>query len=85
MKNVFYDIPVVEKEEFQSIINDIFYLQTLKLILDLLPPERHLTFLETFSLEPNEIDVEKAISKQAEQIKKEILLEIKRSRTAIGP
>ncbi len=81
-----------EKNEFLSLIDETFHNRTLDVILSNLPAVKHNAFLESFQKEPfnmellnflkREIkdDIEEIIQKEAQKIKKEILLEIKRAK-----
>lgn len=87
-----WEIPDLEKQEMINLIEETMHHHTLNVILSHLPGAKHQAFLEKFELNPeNEellqmikseisVDIESAIKTQAERIKKEILLEIRRSR-----
>ncbi len=81
-----------EKSEMIKLIEETLHNHTLNVILNHLPGHKHQTFLENFEKNPenndlmqmlkSEIsaDIEAAIKTQADRIKKELLLEIRRSR-----
>lgn len=87
-----YELTVEESEEFAGLIDETFHNRTLGVILNSLPVEYHENFLSMvcssphrselmeFLKEKSSPDIEKIIQKEAEKIKKEILLEIKRSK-----
>lgn len=86
------EIAIEEREELIGLIDQTIHHHTLVLILDHLPREHHETFLTRFHQTPHDpklllflkenvsIDIEETIRTKAQQIKKEILQEIKKSR-----
>lgn len=85
-------IPAEEKTEMLQLIEETLHNHTLNVILNHLPGHKHQVFLENFEKNPENAelmallkaeikeDIEAAIKTQAERIKKELLLEIHRSR-----
>jgi len=87
------ELEIEEKQELLAIMDETFHQEILKLILDHLPVEQHETFLTRFYQEPYSeklldflkgfaSDIEEKIQQQAQEIKKELLAEIRRSRKA---
>lgn len=86
------EIESEEKEELLGLIDQTLHHHILQLILDYLPKEYHETFLAHFHQAPYdpellvfikervEIDIETVIKTKADQTKKEILAEIKKSK-----
>lgn len=79
-----YDIDPIEKVELIDLIHQTYHHHVLNVVLNYLPHEHHESFLSGAksldSLKKEiKIDIDKAILAQAERIKKEILIEIKRS------
>ncbi len=89
-----YELSYEEKDEFINLIDGTLHHHTLQVILDLLPPQHHQNFLDQFYQSPHDQklitylkekindEVEKKIQEKAIEIKKEILLEIKKSSKA---
>lgn len=87
-----WSIPAEEKAEMIQLIEETLHNHTLNVILNHLPGHKHQEFFDNFEKDPanaqmlqwlkSEIsaDIETAIKTQAERIKKELLLEIHRSR-----
>lgn len=87
-----HDLEKEEKEELLNLIDQIIHHHTLSVIFKHLPKNKHDAFLTAFRATPHDkqlldflkieikTDIELAIRTQAEKIKKEILLEIKKSR-----
>lgn len=85
-------IPAEEKAEMLQLIEETLHNHALNVILNHLPGHKHQLFLENFEKNPDNVelmtmlkseikeDIEAAIKLQAERIKKELLLEIHRSR-----
>jgi hypothetical protein len=87
-----YQIEASEREELVTLVEQIMHHHALNVVLNHLPKEKHPEFLEGMEKDPGnsqwldflkkEIkgDIESAIRQQSEKIKKEVLLEIKRSK-----
>lgn len=87
-----YNLTIEEKDEFIGLVDGTFHHHTLKVILDNLPAEHHRDFLSMFYLAPydknlldflkkhSKIDIEKEISDTAGKLKKEIMLDIQKSK-----
>lgn len=87
-----HELTQIERQEFLTLIAEIFHHQTLRLILDYLPRNLHEPFLSRLKKTPsdNELllllrreikaDIENEIKKQAQTLKKEILAEIKKAK-----
>ena len=86
-----YELTFEEKDEFINLIDGTLHHHTLQVILDLLPQEHHQDFLDQFYQAPHDQnlitylkekitdEIEKRIEEKAVEIKKEILLEIKKT------
>lgn len=89
-----HEIEAGEKADMVMLIEQTMHHHTLNVILSHLPKSHHTTFLDKFEANPEneelmamlkkeiEADVEVAIKNQVDRIKKEILLEIRRSKRA---
>jgi hypothetical protein len=87
-----YEMDQAERQELLTLAEQILHHHTLNVVLNHLPPEKHSHFLEGIETDIEntkwlefikaeiKADVELAIKTQAEKIKKEILVEIKRSK-----
>jgi len=87
-----WEIPDIERDEMHKLIEETLHHHTLNVILNHLPAGRHQEFLDIFEKSPEsselmailkkeiQTDIESAIKTQSERIKKEILLEIRRSK-----
>lgn len=87
-----YHMDRLDREEIVELVHQIMLHHSLNVILNHLPRQHHETFLEAFKADPTDErhwellraeikeDIEAAIKSQAEKIKKEILLEVKRSK-----
>ncbi len=87
-----WDIPVEEKAELVTLIEQTLHHHTLNIILSHLPEELHDEILTKMEDSPGDsklmelikkeikVDIEEAIKNQAARIKKEILQEIRHSR-----
>lgn len=83
-----------ERQELLDLIDQTLHHHTLNVILNHLPKEHHQTFLDRFYQKPHDaellkflkdniaVDIEKEIKTQADRVKKDILAEIKKSKTA---
>lgn len=86
-----YSLQSEEYEELVKIADETLHHHVLNIILTHLPKEKHQFFLETFHTTPHDEklleflkkeatpEIEKAIKKEAQKVKKEILSEIKRA------
>jgi hypothetical protein len=87
-----FEMDPEDKTEIVELIHQIVHHHSLNVILNHLPREYHEVFLTSFKENPEDDkhwqllrsqikeDLEAAIKTQAEKIKKEILLEVKRSK-----
>lgn len=87
-----FDLDAVSRQELILLIDETLHQEIINLILTHLPPEHHEDFLNKFYHNPNDEglldflkthsgkDIEKLIKEEAKKVKKEILLEIRRSK-----
>lgn len=87
-----FNLEPEDRAELLSLIDQTLHHHTLNVIFNLLPPEKHADFVGMYKTGPADVkllaylkkeikeDIEAEIKKQADRVKKEILLEVSKAK-----